>query len=65
MDIILTTMILFIPCYLVAGIIDKIGHVLGGILQGFKLYTLVVGPFGLKRNDDDKIVFYFERNYMF
>ena len=51
-----------IVCYIIAGIVHELGHVLAGIFQGFKFYMLVVGPFGLKRDKNDKIVFYIERN---
>ena len=52
----------FIACYIIAGVFHELGHILAGIFQGFKFYMLVVGPFGLKRDKNDKIVFYIERN---
>lgn len=51
-----------IVCYFIAGIVHELGHILAGVLQGFKFLMLVVGPFGLKRDKNDKIVFYIERN---
>ena len=49
-------------CYLVCGIIHELGHIIVGILHGWKLYILLVGPFGIKRNDKEKLVFYLEKN---
>lgn len=51
-----------IVCYLIAGIVHELGHIFAGVFQGFKFYLLVVGPFGLKRIENDKIVFYIEGN---
>lgn len=51
-----------IVCYLIAGVVHELGHIFAGVVQGFKFYLLVVGPFGLKRNENDKIVFYIEGN---
>ena len=56
----------FIPyallCYLICGIIHELGHVFTGLWHGWKLYMLVVGPIGIKRNDEDKLVLYLEKN---
>jgi len=53
--------LLSILCYVIAGTIHELGHVLTGLYMGFKFELFVVGPFGLKRNSEDRIVFYFEK----
>ncbi|UNC92092.1 zinc metalloprotease [Candidatus Contubernalis alkaliaceticus] len=62
---VLLFLLMFIVSYLISGVIHELGHILAGLLQGFKFFLLVVGPFGLKRNEDDRIVFYIEKNYTF
>lgn len=57
---------LFILCailsFIVSSAVHELGHILIGLKEGFKFYLLIAGPFGLKRNDKDKIVFYIEKN---
>lgn len=62
---ILSFVLLAISSYLIAAVIHELGHVITGFINGFKFQLLVVGPFGLKRNEEGKIVFYFEKNLSF
>jgi len=59
---ILLLILLCIPCYVIAASFHELGHVIAGLLSGFRFYLLVVGPIGLKRNSDNKISFYIEKN---
>ncbi|MBV1756458.1 MAG: M50 family metallopeptidase [Dethiosulfatibacter sp.] len=42
--------------------VHELGHILVGLKEGFKFYIFIAGPFGLKRNENDKIVFYIEKD---
>ena len=57
--------LLSIICYIISAFVHEIGHIIMGLIQGFKFFLLVIGPFGLKRNENDKIVFYIEKNPAF
>ncbi|MDR0906279.1 MAG: hypothetical protein LBN00_08945 [Oscillospiraceae bacterium] len=48
--------------YLIAGAVHEMGHVVVGLLSGWKFYLLVVGPVGIRRNENDKISVYLEKN---
>lgn len=54
--------LLFIPCYVISAVIHEFGHIIVGVLNGFKFHLLVVGPLGIKRKDDDKLAIYIEKN---
>jgi len=47
--------------YWVSAVIHELGHVIVGLLHGWKLFMIVVGPFGVKRKEE-KLSFYFEKN---
>jgi hypothetical protein len=49
-------------CFLISSSIHELGHILVGIKEGFKFYLFIVGPFGFKRNEDGKVIFYIEKN---
>ncbi len=51
-----------IPSYFIVVMIHELGHILTGLFHGFKFYLFVIGPIGLKRNEQDKVVFYLEKN---
>lgn len=59
---VLQYILLSIICYLISALVHEIGHIIIGLTQGFKFCLLVVGPFGLKRNENNKVVFYIEKN---
>ncbi|MBS4538784.1 M50 family metallopeptidase [Clostridium sp. D2Q-11] len=48
--------------YFIVVTIHELGHIITGILSGFRFILFVIGPFGLKRNDKGKITFYIEKN---
>ena len=43
-------------------IIHELGHLITGILQGFKFVSITAGPFGICKNDKNKLEFYFVKN---
>lgn len=47
--------------FIVVGI-HEWSHIIMGQIYGFKFHLFVLGPFGLKRNEDDRIVAYIEKN---
>ena len=53
--------LLEILSYLIAGVIQELDH----IIEGLKFQLFVVGPLELKRNEDDKFFFYYEKNLSF
>lgn len=54
-----------IICYFISAFVHEIGHIIMGLIQGFKFFLLVIGPFGLKRNKNNKVIFYIEKNIAF
>ncbi|EEG78851.1 M50 family metallopeptidase [Dethiobacter alkaliphilus] len=62
MSNILPVVLMAIPSYFVVVTIHELGHILTGLFHGFKFHLFVIGPIGLKRNEQDKVVFYFEKN---
>lgn len=58
-------LLLFITSYFVSGVIHEMGHIIGGQLQGFRFFLLVIGPLGLRRNAHGRLVFYLEKNPAF
>lgn len=50
-----------ILCYMVAGMVHELGHVLVGLAHGWKFSLLVIGPLGLKADDSGKVRVYFEK----
>ena len=56
--------ILAIMAYWISGIIHELGHVIVGLLNGWKFHLLIVGPIGLKRDKADKLRLYFEKNLL-
>ena len=58
----MTFILLSLFCFIISSAVHELGHILSGLIQRFKFYWLVVGPFGLKRDKNDKIVFYFEKD---
>lgn len=51
-----------ILCFILSVSVHESGHIVAGLIQGFKFYLFIAGPFGLKRSNNDKIVFYIEKN---
>ncbi|MFZ7119881.1 MAG: site-2 protease family protein [Eubacteriaceae bacterium] len=50
-----------ILCYLVSGIIHELGHIIVGLINGWKFHLLVIGPIGVKSDEHGKINFYLEK----
>jgi len=40
----------------------ELGHVLTGLIEGFRFHLFVAGPLGAKRDENDRIVVYFEKD---
>ena len=53
--------VLFIFTYFFSALVHELGHVLVGLANGWKLLILVIGPLGLKRKDEELVV-YLEKN---
>jgi hypothetical protein len=51
---------LLIMAFLVIAV-HELGHILAGLIQGFKFELFVVGPLGIKK-ENDKIITYFNKN---
>ncbi len=62
MSKILAVILMVIPSYFIVVSIHELGHILTGLFHGFKFYLFVIGPIGLKRNEQDKVVLYLEKN---
>jgi len=54
---ILTTLL----CYWIAGLIHETGHIIIGLINGWKFTLLVIGPIGLKVNEAGKLQLYLEK----
>lgn len=54
--------VLSILSYWISGIVHEAGHLIVGLMNGWKFHLLVVGPLGFKLNEQGKLVAYFERN---
>jgi len=48
-------------CYWIAGLIHEMGHIIIGLIYGWKFTLLVIGPIGLKVNETGKLQFYLEK----
>lgn len=48
--------------FIISSAVHELGHILIGLIQGFKFYLFIAGPFGIKRKDNDKIKFYIEKD---
>ncbi|WP_422486849.1 hypothetical protein [Gudongella sp. DL1XJH-153] len=59
---ILIRVLLAIFCIIISIAVHELGHILVGLKEGFKFYLFVAGPFGLKRDENDKIIFYIEKD---
>jgi hypothetical protein len=64
MDVVIFILI-SILCYLISGIIHELGHVIVGLANGWKFFLLVIGPLGIKADENGKIKFYFEKRIAF
>jgi hypothetical protein len=58
---IVSLFLLSVLCYWVSGIIHELGHIMTGLLHGWQFWMLVVGPIGIKKQEN-KIRLYVEKN---
>ena len=58
---IISYILISILCYFISGIIHELGHIIVGLANGWKFYLLVIGPLGIKADENGKIRFYFEK----
>lgn len=54
---------LFLIAFIVLGI-HELGHLITGLVQGFKFQLFVVGPLGIKR-EEEKVVVYWNKNFAY
>ena len=47
---------------MIAAIVHELGHIIVGVISGFKFYLFSVGPFGFKSMKKGKITFYIQKN---
>ena len=59
---IVTTVVSFILIFGITITIHELGHLLVGLLQGFKFIWFVIGPLGIRRNEKNTLEIYFEKN---
>lgn len=50
-----------ILCYLASGIVHELGHIVVGLIKGWKFYLLIIGPLGITIDEGDNIKFYLEK----
>lgn len=50
-----------ILCYMVSGIVHELGHIIVGLINGWKFYLLVIGPLGIKVDEQGRVKFYLEK----
>ncbi len=50
-----------IVCYFFAGIVHELGHILVGLIHGWRFCWLVIGPFGIKLDPSGRLQFYLEK----
>ena len=48
--------------FIISSAVHELGHVLVGIAEGFKFHLFIAGPLGVKRDQNDRVVLYFEKN---
>lgn len=58
-------LLIILSGYFIAAYIHELGHVIVGLLFGWKLYLIVVGPLGIKREKNGGLKIYFEKNVKF
>lgn len=51
-----------ITAYLAATAMHELGHLCTGLLLRFRFYLFITGPLGIKRNNNGKVVLFFNKN---
>jgi len=57
-------LLIIISGYIIGAFVHELGHVFIGLINGWKLTFLVVGPLGIRRDEHGDIKIYFEKNVM-
>lgn len=60
MDIVVSFLTIIL-CYFISGMVHEVGHVLVGLANGWKFLLLVIGPLGIKADNNGRIRFYLEK----
>jgi membrane-associated protease RseP (regulator of RpoE activity) len=55
-------LIQFVLAYLLVVTVHELGHLMVGMLSGYRFELFVIGPLGIKRTQGEKIVCYLEKN---
>ena len=55
----------WILAYMASGIVHEGGHVVAGLMQGWKFLLMVVGPIKLYRDENDKVKLGIEKNILY
>jgi hypothetical protein len=50
-----------IICYFISGMVHELGHIVVGLINGWKFLLLVIGPLGVKADQNGRIKFYLEK----
>lgn len=48
-------------CYFISAIVHELGHIVVGLIEGWKFYLLVIGPLGIRMDENNNIKFYLEK----
>lgn len=59
---IIVLVIQVIASYFIVVTVHELGHIVVGIISGFRFELFVLGPIGLKRNENGNLIFYIEKN---
>ena len=56
-----TLAITVILCYITAGVVHELGHIMVGMMYGWKFHLLVIGPLGITADESGRVKFYLEK----
>src|SRR6056297_1656258 len=58
---IIVYILISVLCYVVSGIVHELGHIIIGLMNGWKFSLVILGPLGLKVDENGHIKVYFEK----
>src|SRR6056297_986158 len=58
---IIVYILISVLCYVVSGIVHELGHIIIGLMNGWKFSLVILGPLGLKVDENGHIKAYFEK----
>ena len=58
---IIVYILISVLCYVVSGIVHELGHIIIGLMNGWKFSLFILGPLGLKVDENGHIKAYFEK----